>query len=140
MNDLSQDLSQKINDLLSTPDTMQKLQSALGALSENGGGDSGGDINALLASLGGLPTGGGNSPAPAAPEADAVDPGMLASLAPVLGRLSHDDQNTVLLRALRPYLHGEREKRLEDTISMMRLMRVLPLLGGTDLFGGGGHP
>lgn len=36
--------------------------------------------------------------------------------------------DAALLKALRPYLHGEREKKLEEAIKLMELSRLLPLL------------
>ncbi len=36
--------------------------------------------------------------------------------------------DTALLKALRPYLHGEREKKLDEAIKLMELSRLLPLL------------
>ena len=41
---------------------------------------------------------------------------------PLLTQMGQDDQNTTLLKALRPYLHGEREKRLDDSVRMMQLL------------------
>ena len=56
------------------------------------------------------------------------DMARLIQLMPLLSGLNKDDENTALLRALRPYLHGEREKRVDDAIHMMRLMKLMPLL------------
>ncbi len=36
--------------------------------------------------------------------------------------------DTALLKALRPYLHGEREKKLEEAIRLMELSKLLPLI------------
>ena len=59
---------------------------------------------------------------------------VLLKLAPLLGGLNKEDENTALLKALRPYLHGDREKRLDDAIQIMRLMKVLPLIQEKGLF------
>lgn len=37
-------------------------------------------------------------------------------------------EDTALLNALRPYLHGEREKKLDEAIRLLELSRLLPLL------------
>ena len=37
-------------------------------------------------------------------------------------------KDAALLKALRPYLHGEREKKLDEAIKLMELSRLLPLL------------
>ena len=59
---------------------------------------------------------------------------MLTKMAPLLSSMRRDDENTVLLKALRPYLHGDREKRLDDAIKIMQFIRVMPLLRDRGLF------
>lgn len=81
------DWNEKLNRLLSDPETVGKMQ-------------------AMLSSMGAT----GEAPSPPAP-------------APVVA-----DNDTALLKALRPYIHGEREKRLDDAIKLMELSRLLPLL------------
>ena len=61
-------------------------------------------MQAMLSSMTG--DGKAQSPPPASPVAD----------------------DTALLKALRPYLHGEREKKLDEAIKLMELSRLLPLL------------
>ena len=36
--------------------------------------------------------------------------------------------DAALLKALRPYVHGEREKKLDEAINLVELSRLLPLL------------
>lgn len=55
---------------------------------------------------------------------------MLTKMAPLLSNMRRDDENTVLLKALRPYLHGDREKRLDDAIKIMQFIRVMPAAAG----------
>ena len=62
------------------------------------------------------------------------DLSALLKLAPLMGNLNKDDENTALLKALRPYLHGDREKRLDDAIQILRIMKVLPLIQEKGLF------
>ena len=57
----------------------------------------------------------------------------------LLSGVKKDDENTVLLKALRPYLQNERQQRLDETIKIMHMLQILPMLGG-GLFGGGGPP
>ena len=176
------DLSQKINDLLNSPDGMERIQSLMAAL---GGGEvplpsttppappsdaadppahqtpspppvpppagsypypaqqpapppppiptadamapaqgNGADLTSLLAGL----SGGNPAAAPSSSGAGGLDLSMLARLAPMLSSLQKEDENTALLKALRPYLHGDREKRLDDAIQILKMMRFLPLL------------
>ena len=109
------DLTKKLENLLNSPDGMEKIQSAMAALG-----------------------GGGAAPAAALPAENRgsglPDLSMLTKMAPLLSNMRRDDENTVLLKALRPYLHGDREKRLDDAIKIMQFIRVMPLLRDRGLF------
>ena len=124
----SEDIGGKIQQILSSPESMAKLQSMLGAMS---GGDaalstpppippSASPSAPPLGGLEGLLSGGGG-----------LDLGVLAKAAPLLQNLGKENEHTRLLHALRPYLHGEREKRLDDAIKMMQFATIAPLLGGS---------
>lgn len=123
------DLSQKIESLLKSPQGMQKIQAAMAAFGssapETGAPDT--PAGSDSASLGELL----HRFAPPPEKSDtggSPDMARLIQLMPLLSGLNKDDENTALLRALRPYLHGEREKRVDDAIHMMRLMKLMPLL------------
>lgn len=114
---MEEDWGKKIDALLSSPDGMAKIQGMMNAL--------GGSItpNAETES----------KPAVASAVSESSDTALpdlsgLLSLAPLLSSFSQEDNNTALLRALRPYLHGEREKRLDQSMQLMKLMNFLPLL------------
>ena len=112
------DLSQKIESLLQSPQGMQKIQAAMAAFGssapETGAPDT--------------PAGSDSAPPEKSDAGGSPDMARLIQLMPLLSGLNKDDENTALLRALRPYLHGEREKRVDDAIHMMRLMKLMPLL------------
>ncbi len=112
------DLNEKIQRLLSSPDSMAKIQSMMAAL---GGGDSAPAADA---------------PPPPAPSAGMPDLAMLTKLAPLMGAFSQESDDTRLLQALRPYLHGERAGRLDESVKLLRLTKLLPLLQQSGLFGG----
>lgn len=102
---MDEDLSRKLDALLNSPDGMEKLRStaaALGLMGENA------------------------SP----PETSTQEMPNLLNLAPLLSSLGNDDQNTALLKALRPYLHNGREKRLDESLKLLQLIKLLPLLQG----------
>ena len=103
------ELSRKLDALLNSPDGMEKLRSTAAALG-----------------LSGL-TG---EEKPPQPEDTAAALPNLMNLMPLLGSLGNDDQNTALLKALRPYLHNGREKRLDESIKLLQLIKLLPLLQG----------
>ena len=100
-------MSEKLASLLSSPEGMQKIQSAMAALG------------------GALPQ--EDTPPPPPPESGA-DMAMLGKILPLLSNLNQENEDTRLLSALRPYLHGQRAQRLEESMRLMQLMRLLPLL------------
>lgn len=107
MND--DELSRKLDRLLNSPDSMAQLKTVMDSL---GFAD-------------GTPP-----PPPPTETKPAGDLSGLLSLAPLLGSLGQEDQHTALLKALRPYLHDGREKRLDDSLKLLQLLKVLPLLQG----------
>ena len=108
------ELGQKLEQLLSSPDSMAKItqmMAALGVSAET-------EETAPAASV-----------TPSAPTADnGPDLSQLLKLAPLLSSVGQDDQHTALLKALRPYLHNGREKRLDESVKLMQLLKFLPLL------------
>lgn len=104
-----EDLNEKLTKLLSSPEGMNKIQS-------------------MMAALGGtLPQ--EEAPPPAPPPADSgVDMATIGKLLPLLGRMNQDSEDTRLLQALRPYLHGQRAERLDESVRLLRLIKLLPLL------------
>jgi hypothetical protein len=95
-------LAGKLEALLNSPDAMEKIQG-------------------MMASLGGAsePK---EAPSPSQPPGDLS--GIL-QLMPLLSTLGQEDDNTTLLKAVRPYLHGGRERRLDDSVRMMQLVKLL---------------
>lgn len=138
------DLNEKITRLLSSPEGMAKIQSAMAALS--GGVAEAAAPVPTAASAMTAPT--VSAPPPSAGNGGGIpDLAALTKLLPLLSGMGQDNEDTRLLQALRPYLHGQREQRLDDTMRLLRLARLLPLLqeqgilkhapGGSQ--GGNGH-
>lgn len=123
------DLNEKITRLLGDPSSMAKIQSMMAAL---GGGDTPVPPEAPPPAPTQAPP---SEPTPSLPLDALPDLGMLTKLAPLMGAFSKEDDDTRLLQALRPYLHGEREQRLDDTMKMLRLTKLLPLLQEQGIFG-----
>lgn len=118
------DLTEKLERLLSSPEGMAKIQSAM---------------SALTGAVGTQP-----EPTPPPPPADngGADLSALTKLIPLLSGLGQDNEDTRLLQALRPYLHGQRAERLEDTVRLLRMARLVPLLQEQGILpgiGGGGY-
>ena len=123
-----EDLGQQLQKILSDPQSMQQIQGILGSL-------------------------GNSAPAPAAPGPDlsglgaaqqeaplaTLTPqalGMVAKLAPLLGRGNQEDDATRLLRALRPLLGEARQKKVDEALRILQMMRLLPLSKESGLFSG----
>ena len=111
-----EDLSEKLTQLLSSPEGMSKIQSAMAAL--------GGMMEESAPSP---PPSSAPTPTPSLPDMG-VDMTTLSKILPLLGHLNQENEDTRLLAALRPYLHGQRAERLEESMRMMKLMKLLPLL------------
>lgn len=131
----TEDMGEKIARLLSSPEGMAKIRSAMAAFG-------GGDIPAAAAAApAATPAAAAEPPIPAVPKPDTAGGGLpdaaaLTRLLPLLGSLNKDDDDTRLLQALRPYLHGEREQRLDEAVKLLRLSHLLPLLQAQGVLGG----
>ena len=122
------DLAKKLSDLLNSPDGLQKIQSAAASLGMLSGTDSTGAGNPPPSSAESVPAASLSSP-PAADNNPLGDMEMISKLLPLLSTIKGDDDNTILLKALRPYLQDERQQRLDETIKIMHLLKALPMLG-----------
>ena len=117
------DLSEKLNSILSDPSAMDQIRALGGMLglsqdtpppqpkpqpsvSTNTGGN-------LLAGL-------------QMPDPDTM--GMIMRFAPLLGRMNEENDSTRLLTALRPFLSEKRRPRVDQAIRMLSIMRLLPLV------------
>ena len=106
-----EDLNEKLTRLLSSPEGMEKIQSVMAAL---GGALPREDAPQETA----LPP----------PAAGGIDMAALSKVLPLLGQMNQENEDTRLLAALRPYLHGQRAERLEESMRLLKLMKLLPLL------------
>lgn len=61
---------------------------------------------------------------------------VVTKLAPLLSSIKKDDKNTYLLNSLRPFLGKARQKKLDESIKMMQLMKILPLLKDSGVLNG----
>lgn len=121
------DLASKLGELLNNPGSLEQIKNLAGML---GGG------------IGSQP-----APPPAAPQPEqlaspvpAADGEMLQTMmkvAPLLSSLHQEDDTTRLLRALRPMLGADRQKKLDEAIKLLQLMRLLPLVKSSGLLGNG---
>ena len=108
------DISQKIGQLLSDPSMMEQIRS----------------LRAMLGSS--------QQESPAPPPQPSVQPqqntlgalspdmlGMMMKLAPLLSSMNEENDSTRLLSALRPFLSEKRRGRIDGSIRLLGLMRML---------------
>lgn len=93
------------------------------------------DISALTSLL----SSGSNNPEPSTASglSSALSPDTMQSIArlmPLLSGLNQEDETTVLLNSLRPFLSGDKRRRLDDAGKILRVMRILPRLKSTGIF------
>ena len=115
------------------------LSALLGSLMPEGQGPGEGlDFAALLGMLGGL-GGTEEKPPPSPPpggNADglpALDPALFATFHRAMKAMREPDRNITLLQALRPFLEPERQKKVDEAIKFLHLMKLAPLLQGLPL-------
>lgn len=61
---------------------------------------------------------------------------MLGNLGKLSSALSHDDERTALIRALKPMLSEPRQQKAEEAIRILKLLQLLPLLRDSGLLKG----
>ncbi|MBQ5563106.1 MAG: hypothetical protein IIT39_06945 [Clostridia bacterium] len=119
-----EDISRKINEILSDPEMMEQIKGLAGMFGQ--GSES-------------------SQPKKAEPPSNSLaslnmpDPNMLGTMmkiAPLLQSMGGDDDSIRLLKALKPFLKEERSKRIDGAIKMLGFMKILPLLksSGINLF------
>jgi hypothetical protein len=64
-----------------------------------------------------------------------VDMKTLLLLQQALSAYGKTDRNTELLRALKPHFSPERAKKVDDALRILQLIRLLPLIKESGLFG-----
>ena len=58
----------------------------------------------------------------------------IMKLIPLLSTASREDDNTRLLQALRPHLSEHRQAKLDKSIKMLQMLKLLPVLKSQGLF------
>ena len=110
------DLSEKLNGILSDPEAMR-------------------DIAALASQLGMDSPGVHSKPEPQPePEPLGDTAALISSLAPALGSLRQEDEVTRLLEAMRPFLSEERRLKLDKAKRLIKVMKLMPLIKDLPLF------
>ena len=118
MDDSSQALSGQLGAILNDPQSMERIRSLAASLGL-------GDSPPAPAPPAPAPT-----PTPAIPF-QGMDPNLLQTVSrrmPLFSRLRQEDDSTRLLHALRPLLSPARQKKIDEAVRILQLMRLLPQL------------
>jgi len=134
-------LEGKLNELLSSPDSMEKVMGLVRSL-----GLGAGDTPSPADGAGSRDTGthtqnepqrpaGGGSPLPFDLGAlSSIDPKILSVATRLLKEYSASDDKIALLQALKPHLNSEKQEKVERAAQILRLSHLIKLFGET---GGG---
>jgi len=95
------------------------------------------DFSKIAQMLSGMGGGGSNTPA-TQEQSDMpnIDINMILKLQQVFSSMNVNDKNAQLLKALKPHFSDKRAKKVDQAISMMRLMSMLPMLKESGIFTG----
>lgn len=127
------DMSEALQSILSDPSAMEQIRE-LGGMLGLGSETSAAQkeppkqpdgISSLLSSL-------GNNQSSSAPNADMI--GMMMKLAPLLGSMNEENDSTRLLYALKPFLSEKRRRRIDQSVRLLGIMRILPLIKESGIF------
>ena len=134
------DISSKINQILSNPQSMQQLQNLAQSLGLSSPAEAapppppppsaGMDMNQLGNLL--AQFGMGQQTAPAAPS---IDMNSILQIQKAMQLFTQSNKNVELLRSLRPLLSEKRQKKVDDAVRIMQLVQMLPMLKESGLFG-----
>ncbi len=115
------DLSNQIGNLLSDPSVLDTLRSLIGS------SDSSPAAAPVQEREASPPFGMLNMPNPEML-------GMVMKLAPLMSAINEENDSTRLLHALRPFLSEKRRKRLDSTIRLLSIMKLVPMIRELGLF------
>ena len=60
--------------------------------------------------------------------------GTMMRLAPLLGAMNEENDSTRLLYALKPFLSEKRRRRIDQSVRLLGIMRILPLIKESGIF------
>lgn len=114
-----EDLTGKITELLSDPETMNKIKNLSGLLGPSISNDENSDDPNTSDDINSDASGFSFSP-------EMMQ--MILKLMPVLSSIKKEDKYTRFLAALRPLLSESKRKKLDSSSQILQIMRILPIL------------
>lgn len=132
-----EDLLAKLQGILNSDEGKQQLEQVAQMLGMDDKNGSGPDLSALTSLMGGSETAQPNpEPSVQGPDLSGIDLNMLAQVQKIVSSMQMEDDNTRLLRALRPHFSEERKKKVDNAIRMLQLFSLLPVIQKSGLLGG----
>lgn len=125
---MDEPLSEQLGAILRDPQSMERIRNLAASL---GVGDA---IPTGAVPPSTAPVAPASQPMPAALDSHTLQ--TVTRLMPLLSSVRQEDDSTRLLRALRPLLAPQRQKKVDEALRLMQLMRLLPLLRQKGLFSG----
>lgn len=110
-------ISEKITDILNNPDMMKQIKGIMDSL----GNES-------------PPSKEAPSPSIKEPQISSDMINSIMKLMPLISSLNQEDNNTKLLHALKPLLNERRKKRVDESIRIMQMIKLLPILKEEGIF------
>ncbi|HCB95039.1 hypothetical protein [Ruminococcus sp. YE282] len=117
------EIEDKINQILSNPEALKQVQSLGKQLGLSGFEPPPPPKPSTV------PSGLSNS--------NAISDDMLSTItriAPIMQQMKNEDDTTRLLYALKPFLSGDKQKKLENAEKMIKFIRIIPYLKDNGLF------
>lgn len=144
-----EDISEKINSILSDPQTMSMIQSIAASLGNDSGNEQSQqpqdeqnnqneqnsqiDVSQIVSIVGALNAASNQSSSDNDHGEGSQSDGIMQALLkvmPLLNQLKYDDERIKLLHALRPLVSEERRERVDYAEKLIRLMALLSQAGG----------
>ncbi len=112
------DISAKLSQILSDPQSMDQIKNIMSSMGLQSGDE-------------GKPQATPPAPAPGLGGMDIM--ATVTKLAPLLSKVQQDDDTTRLLNALRPLLSEKRQKKIDEAIKILHILRILPMVRETGI-------
>ena len=115
------DLTGKLMEMLNNPESIEKLKGLTGLLVNNDSKKEEESKNQDIEKNeeNSLPT-------------EAI--GTMMKLMPLLSSMNKEDDKTKFLAALRPLLSDKRKKKLDESVKILQMIQILPLLKSQGIF------
>lgn len=115
------DISSKLSEILNNPESLNKIKSLSGLLSQNSENkNSQNNSNSMLPN--------------SSHDISADTMNTIMKVMPIISSINKEDESTKFLLALKPLLGNERKKKIDQSIRMLQMMRIIPLLKNTEFF------